>query len=89
VLRCQVNSEVEISVTDEGPGIAPALLPHVFEPFFRGQKQSPPGTNLGAWFVDRSGSRASDEWSMRSGKPTWNRYNISVAVAPVGGSSRT
>ncbi len=35
---------VAVRVEDEGPGIAPSDLPHVFEPLFTTQR---PGANLG------------------------------------------
>jgi signal transduction histidine kinase len=41
---------VEIDVTDRGPGIDPADLPHVFEAFYRGRRavaDQVPGTGLG------------------------------------------
>ena len=40
---------VAISVTDEGPGIPPADLPHVFDSFYRAHRQdrTVPGTGLG------------------------------------------
>jgi signal transduction histidine kinase len=41
---------VDIDVEDRGPGIDPADLPHVFEPFYRGRRaiaEQVPGTGLG------------------------------------------
>ena len=44
----QENGAVAISVSDDGPGIAAADLPHVFEKFYRGEMQSAVhGTGLG------------------------------------------
>jgi len=38
---------VQIVVEDSGPGIAPELLPHVFEPFFRADQARSRGTGTG------------------------------------------
>ena len=57
---------VEIDVEDRGPGIDPADLPHVFEPFYRGKRavaDQVPGSGLGLAVVrgvtEAHGGRAS------------------------------
>ncbi len=37
-LSCEVNHELVIAVSDTGPGMAPELLEHLFEPFVRGDQ---------------------------------------------------
>jgi signal transduction histidine kinase len=47
--------EVQITVADRGPGIAPKDLPHIFEPFYRGQSVSTTsGAGLGLCLVERN-----------------------------------
>jgi two-component system, OmpR family, sensor kinase len=44
----RADGHVTISVSDSGPGIAPDVLPHVFERFYRGEvSRNGPGTGLG------------------------------------------
>ncbi len=48
------GGEVVLSVRDRGPGIDPADLAHLFEPFFRGHRQvagTTPGSGLGLYIV--------------------------------------
>jgi len=41
------NNRVEFRVIDSGPGIAPADLPHLFEPFWQSKKTAHLGAGLG------------------------------------------
>jgi signal transduction histidine kinase len=48
---------VQITVADRGPGIAPKDLPHIFEPFYRGQSgiaATTSGAGLGLCLVERN-----------------------------------
>lgn len=49
--------EVQITVADRGPGIAPKDLPHIFEPFYRGKSvigSTTSGAGLGLCLVERT-----------------------------------
>lgn len=47
------GDEVAISVTDQGTGIAPDDLPHIFDPFFRANEQDVSGAGIGLTVVQR------------------------------------
>ncbi len=47
VSAAQFPTEVRVSVTDDGPGIAPEELPHVFDRFWRGGRLWAEGSGLG------------------------------------------
>jgi signal transduction histidine kinase len=52
----QGKREVQVSVEDRGPGIDPRDLPHLFDPFYRGQQvlaSAIPGAGLGLSLLER------------------------------------
>ncbi|MCM8769564.1 MAG: response regulator [Candidatus Omnitrophica bacterium] len=51
VVSCLENDSIVISITDNGCGISPEDLPHIFEPFFT--KGKPQGTGLGLSLVKK------------------------------------
>jgi signal transduction histidine kinase len=55
------RKEVQVTVADRGPGIAPEDLPHIFKPFYRGQSRgqgeaaaTTSGAGLGLCLVERT-----------------------------------
>lgn len=46
------DNELTIFVRDEGEGIAPKDLPHIFDPFYRAAQATPGGTGLGLAIVE-------------------------------------
>jgi signal transduction histidine kinase len=54
VLRVTVRGErLRFEVEDTGPGFAPDILPHVFQPYVRGRVDGTPGIGLGLATVRR------------------------------------
>jgi signal transduction histidine kinase len=73
------HAEVQISVEDHGPGIEPADLPHIFEPFYRGQRvlaSTLPGAGLGLSIVKRHVEAQGGRVSVESAKGKGSRFTI-------------
>jgi two-component system sensor kinase FixL len=80
-LRTGLNEhgEVEITVTDNGPGVSPALVPHLFHPF---STTKPNGTGLGL-AMSRTIARAhSGTLTYQPNMPTGARFILTLPVAP-------
>ncbi|HEY0476500.1 MAG TPA: PAS domain-containing protein [Kofleriaceae bacterium] len=61
-LTCEpVAGDARFSVADTGPGIAPDLVPHLFEPYWSAPEQARRGTGLGLYIargiIERHGGR--------------------------------
>jgi two-component system sensor histidine kinase MprB len=53
-VNLEANQAWHLTVTDEGPGVAPEDLPHIFERFYRARSaRSMPGSGLGLAIVQR------------------------------------
>ncbi len=55
-----VDATVELRVEDEGPGVDPSMLPHLFERYFSSRPHDPSGSSsaehagIGLWLVQRN-----------------------------------
>jgi len=76
-------TEVKIQVRDDGAGIAPDVLPHIFEPFLT-TKESGHGVGLGLaisrGIVDRHNGRIEVESELGRG----TTFTISLPIVPGG-----
>jgi len=86
---------VEIAVLDTGPGIAPALLPHVFDRFWRGRPAERRGLGLGLaiaqGIAEAHGGRVQAESEVGGGSTfrlTMPAADGELAVAPSSGDRR-
>ncbi len=71
--------EVQITVEDHGPGIDPADLSHIFEPFYRGQgvlASTVPGAGLGLSIVKHHIEAQGGRVSVESTKGKGTRFTI-------------
>lgn len=77
--------EVQISVEDHGPGIDPADLSHIFEPFYRGQHvlaSTVSGTGLGLSIVKRHIEAHGGRVSVESSKGKGTRFTLHMPAIP-------
>ena len=69
VAQAAKGKEVQITVADRGPGIAPKDLPHIFKPFYRGRSgnaATTSGAGLGLCLVERDLSALGGNVSVQS-----------------------
>lgn len=80
-ITCKVSGEcAEYAVTDSGPGIPEAELPHIFEPYWSAKRHAKKGTGLGLYIskgiVEAHGGRLRAE---SRGKGTTFAFTIPLA----------
>jgi signal transduction histidine kinase len=75
---------VQITVADRGPGIAPKDLPHIFEPFYRGQSvmaTTTSGTGLGLCLVERDLRALGGSVTVRSAPGDGTSFTLHLPVS--------
>ncbi|MEM9193540.1 MAG: ATP-binding protein [Myxococcota bacterium] len=81
-LRCEVEAgRVRLIVEDDGPGIDPTELPHVFEDFYQGQLANPKGHGLGLGICREIVERCGGEVSIRAERDTGTAVVITIPTA--------
>jgi signal transduction histidine kinase len=78
------DGQARFSVLDEGPGISPADLPHLFERFYRGEKtraREEGGSGLGLSIVQGLVRAQGGEVSIESEESRWTRVSVRLPVA--------
>jgi signal transduction histidine kinase len=76
--------EVQITVADRGPGIAPKDLPHIFEPFYRGKSVGATtisGAGLGLCLVERNLRALGGSVSVQSVPDEGTSFTLHLPVA--------
>jgi signal transduction histidine kinase len=77
------KGEVEIRVSDRGPGINQKDLPHIFEPFYRGKQSEldPAGNGLGLAVVLQLMEMQFGTLSVQTGPYTGSTFVLHIAIA--------
>ncbi len=77
------GKEVQITVGDRGPGIAPKDLPHIFEPFYRGQSvaATTSGAGLGLCLVERNLRALSGSVTVQSAPGDGTSFTLHLPVS--------
>jgi PAS domain S-box-containing protein len=76
-----VGDRVEISVSDCGPGVAEAFVPHLFERFTRVQHPAERGTGFGLYIVRRLAETNNGSAGYRRNEPTGAVFTITLPAA--------
>lgn len=84
-LRAEEGLGVAIEVTDTGPGIDPAILPRIFERFFRGdpaRSRASGGTGLGLAIVRNLVGRMGGRIAVRSRPGEGAQFRVELPASP-------
>jgi signal transduction histidine kinase len=77
------RTEVEISVSDSGPGIERADLPRIFEAFFRGRNAADiQGNGLGLYLVQQTMDSIQGRVAVTSNPGSGSRFSLYVPALP-------
>lgn len=75
------NDQVAISVEDTGPGIAPEVLPHIFERFYRGSiSRTGRGTGLGLAIAQELVTGQGGSLTVQSRPGQGSKFTVTLAV---------
>lgn len=79
------DGDVELAVTDEGPGIEPDRLPELFSgPAPAGQRSGPSGTGLGLYLTRRLVEAHRGSISVQSDPLTGSTFTVTLPAGPPG-----
>ncbi|MEQ1660583.1 MAG: ATP-binding protein, partial [Hylemonella sp.] len=74
----QQDGKGELAVADSGPGIAPEVLPHIFEPFYTTRKE---GLGLGLSLCESLASGMAGRLSVGAVSPRGTRFSLQLPLA--------
>jgi two-component system sensor histidine kinase MprB len=79
--------EARVTVEDQGPGIDPADLPHIFDPFYRGRlatERRIPGNGLGLHIVKRGVEALGGRVSVRTARGSGTAVTLHLPLVAAG-----
>lgn len=85
VIACQAADDwVRVDITDNGPGISPSLLPHIFRPFFT--TKGPAGSGLGLHIARRIALAHHGRIEVQSKAGHGCRFSVFLPLPPATGT---